>query len=93
MRVEVDTGGALLASAHLVTRGSLVRGQRAGCARLPAGLRDPSLRAGVADLADATVDVLELVARDLELLATRVRDAAVLYDRVEALVRDEMAGP
>lgn len=91
MRVEVDSGGVLLASTHLVTRGSLVEGQGAECAGIPDGLHDPSLVAGVATLADVAGDVLELVAMDLELLAARVRSGAVLYDRVEERVRDGMS--
>jgi hypothetical protein len=34
-------------------------------------------------LADVAADVLELVGRDLALLAGRVRAGALLYDRVE----------
>jgi hypothetical protein len=93
VRVEVDSGGVLLASAHLVTRGSLVEGQVATCTALSDGLRDPSLAAGVGDLAGVAADVLELVAMDLGLLAGRVRTGAVLYDRVEERVRDGMTVP
>jgi hypothetical protein len=93
MRVEVDSGGVLLASTHLVTRGSLVEGQVAACSALPDDLHDPSLAAGVGDLADVAADVLELVAMDLGLLAGKVRSGAVLYDRVEERVRDAMSAP
>ena len=90
MRVEVDDGGVLLASTHLLTRGSLVQGQVAACPAIADGLRDPSLAAGVGDLADVAADVLEMVALDLGLLAGKVRSGAVLYDRVEERVRDGM---
>ena len=73
MRVEVDSGGVLLASTHLESRGSLVAGQAAACPAIADGLRDPSLAAGVGDLADVAADVLELVAMDLGLLAGKVR--------------------
>jgi hypothetical protein len=90
VRVEVDSGGVLLASAHLRCRGALVAGQVAACAAIPDGLHDPSLAAGVGDLADVAADVLELVAVDLGLLADKARSGAVLYDRVEERVRDAM---
>ena len=90
MRVEVDSGGVLLASTHLVTRSSLVEGQVAACAAIPDRLHDLSLAAGVGDLADVAADVLELVAMDLGLLADRARSGAVLYDRLEERVRDGM---
>ncbi len=93
MRVEVDSGGVLLASTHLADRSSLVLGQVAHCGRLPAGLHDPSLVAAVGALADVAADVLDPVARDLELLATKVRSGAVLYDRVEQRLRDGMTWP
>jgi hypothetical protein len=93
VRVEVDSGGLLLASTHLVTRGTLVDGQVAGCTAIGRGLRDPSLAAGVADLADVAADVLALVAMDLGLLSGRVRSGAVLYHRVEERVRDGMTAP
>jgi hypothetical protein len=93
VRVAVDSGGVLLASAHLAARAALVEGQVAAGTAIPTGLRDPSLTAGVADLADVVVDVLELVATDLGLLADRVRSGAVLYDRVEERVRDGMSVP
>ncbi len=92
MRVEVDSGGVLLASTHLVTRGSLVEDQVAVCTAIADGLRDASLAAAVDSLADVAADVLELVAMDLGLLARRVRSGAVLYDRVEERVRDGMTG-
>lgn len=93
MRVEVDSGGVLLGSSHLVSRSSLVAGQVAACEAVPAGLRDPSLVTGVGDLADVAADVLQLVAMDLELLATKVRAGAVLYDRLEERLRDGLTTP
>ena len=93
MRVEVDSGGMLLASTRLVTRGSLVERQVPVCTAIADGLRDASLAAGVGDLADVASDVLRLVAMDLGLLAGRVRSGAVLYDRVEERVRDGMTAP
>jgi hypothetical protein len=93
VRVEVDSGGVLFASTHLVTRGSLVEGQVAVCAAIADGLRDPSLAAGAGDLTDVATDVLVLVAMDLGLLAGRVRSGAVLYERVEERVRDGMTAP
>jgi hypothetical protein len=50
---------------------------------VPAGLSDRALRDAVSMLADVAADVLELVGRDLALLAGRVRAGALLYDRVE----------
>jgi hypothetical protein len=93
VRVEVDSGGLLLASTHLESRGSLVAGQAAACPAIADGLHDQSLAAGVGDLADVAADVLELVAMDLGLLTGRVRSGAVLYDRVEERVRDGMTAP
>jgi hypothetical protein len=93
VRVEVDSAGVLLASTHLESRGSLVAGQAAACPAIADGLHDPSLAAGVGDLADVAADVLELVAMDLELLATRVRACAVLYDLVEERLGDGMTRP
>lgn len=93
VRVEVDSGGVLLGSTHLLIRSSLVGGQVAACEAVSSGLRDTSLVAGVNDLADVAADVLQLVAMDLELLSAKVRSGAVLYDRVEELVRDGMTVP
>jgi hypothetical protein len=93
VRVDVDSGGVLLASTHLVTRGSLVKGQVAACTAIADGLSDPSLAAAVADLADVAADVLALLAMDLELLGCKVRSGAVLYDRLEERVRDGMTVP
>ncbi len=93
MRIDVDSGAVLLAATHLRTRGSLVAGRVRDCDRIPDGLSDPALTSGVADLADVAADVLELVAADLALLATRTQTGAVLYDRVEERVRDGMRRP
>jgi hypothetical protein len=93
VRVEVDTGGVLLAGSHLHARGSLVAAAAHGCAELPAGLSDPVVRAAATELADVAADVLELVAQDLELLADRVRAGAVLYDDVERRAREAMDRP
>jgi hypothetical protein len=93
VRVEVDSGGVLLASTHLATRASLVEGQVTACPAIADGLHDPSLAAGVGDLADVVADVLELVAMDVGLLAGRVRSGAVLYERLEERLRDGMSAP
>lgn len=90
MHLEVDGLGIHTAAAHLVARSELTRGQLDSCARIPDGLRDPVLLDGVTTLADVAADVLELVAADLALLATKVRAGAMLYDQVEGSVRRGM---
>jgi hypothetical protein len=86
LRYGVDTEGIRPAATELVGRSELARSQLGACARLRDGLVDPRLTGGVAALADVAADVLELVAADLALLATKVRAGAMLYDRVEGAV-------
>jgi hypothetical protein len=83
VQVRVVGDGLVGAAAHLVVRSELVRDQASSCARVSDGLRDPVLRAAVTALSEVAGDVLELVARDLILLSTRVRAGAVAYGDTE----------
>ena len=83
MFTRVDGGGVATAASHLVVRSEQVRAQLTAASRLPAGLADPALSAGVTTLADVAADVLELVSADL---VTKVRAGVVLYDRTESSV-------
>jgi hypothetical protein len=81
--MRVDSGGLTPAASHLTHRAGEVTEQAQQCAGVPAGLSDRALRDAVSMLADVAADVLELVGRDLALLAGKVRAGALLYDRVE----------
>ena len=81
--MRVDSGGLTTAASHLTHRAREVTEQAQWCAHVPAGLSDRALRDAVSMLADVAADVLELVGRDLVLLAGTVRAGALLYDRVE----------
>jgi hypothetical protein len=82
LRVRGD--GLVSAAGHLEGRARLARSHLAGCARVTAGLRDPTLQEGVRVLADVVADALELVSQDLELLSSKVRAGAAVYERVES---------
>ena len=84
--VRVQGDGLLAAGSHLEELAWLARDRLVDCARVPAGLRDPALREGVRVLADLAGDLLEVLADDLDLLATKVRAGATVYDHVEASV-------
>ena len=84
--VRVQGAGLLAAGSHLEELAWLSRGRLGDCARVPAGLRDPALREGVRALADLAGDLLEVLADDLDLLASKVRAGATVYDHVEASV-------
>ena len=92
MHVEVDSAGISTAATHLAEQADRLRQHRTSADRLQDHLTDPQLRAGAATLADLVSDVLELVAQDLDLLSTKVRAGAKLYDITERAVRDAMAG-
>ena len=83
MEVRVDSGGLTTAASHLTRRAGEVSDQARRCAGVPAGLSDPALCDAVSLLTDVAADLLELVGRDLALLATRVRAGALLYERME----------
>ncbi len=82
-QVRVQGDELVSAAAHLEARARLAGSPRADCARMPAALHDPALQEAVRMLADVAADALELVAQDLELLSTKVRAGAAVYDRVE----------
>ena len=84
--VQVQGVALRAASAQLDDRARVARDLMADCARLPAGLHDPALQEAVRALSDLAGDVLEVLAADLDLLATKVRAGAVLYDHVESSV-------
>ena len=81
--MRVDSGGLTTAASHLTDRAGEVTEQAQRCAGVPTGMSDRALREAVSMLADVAADVLELVGRDLALLAGKVRAGALLYDRVE----------
>ena len=88
MHLQVEGDRLSSAAGHLEVRALLARSRLGDCAAVPSGLRDPALHEGVRLVADVLADVLELVAQDLELLSTKVRAGATVYDRVEgSLVR------
>ena len=84
--VRVQGDGLRAAGSLLEELAWLARDRLGDCARLPAGLRDPALREGVRVLADVAGDLLEVLADDLDLLATKVRAGATVYDHVEGSV-------
>jgi hypothetical protein len=88
VQVVVDGDGVLAASTYLRARSDEVRRLATRCDDVADGLRDHVLRAGAHALADVVADALDLVATDLGLLASKVREGALLYDRVERGLRD-----
>jgi hypothetical protein len=82
-QVRVQDDALVSAAGHLEARARLADSHLAGCARVPAGLSDPALQEAVRTLTDVAADAFELVAQDLELLSTKVRAGAAVYDRVE----------
>jgi hypothetical protein len=88
VQVVVDGDGMLAASTYLRARSDEVRLLATRCEDVTSRLCDRVLRAGAHALADVVADALELVASDLDLLASKVREGAVLYDRVERDLRD-----
>jgi hypothetical protein len=85
-QVRVQGPGLLRAGSRLEELAWLTRDRLGDCARVPAGLRDPALRAGVRVLADLASDLLEVLADDLDLLAGKIRAGAKVYDHVEGSV-------
>jgi len=84
--VRVQADGLFAAGSRLEELAWLARDRLGDCARVPAGLRDPALREAVRALADLAGDLLEVLADDLDLLATKVRSGATVYDHVEGSV-------
>jgi hypothetical protein len=80
-QLRVRSDGLVSAAGHLEARAQLARSHLAD--DVSGGLSDPALQEGVRVLADVAADALELVAQDLELLSTKVRSGAAVYDRVE----------
>lgn len=83
MRIRVEGREVLTAADHLVVRGVVARSGLELCGRAPEGLCEPALRDGANAVADVAADVLELLAQDLALLATKVVAGALRYDDVE----------
>ena len=82
-QVRVQGDALVSAAAHLGSRARIAGSHLADCARVPTGLCDPALQEAVRTLADVAADAFELVAQDLELLSTKVRAGAAVYQRVE----------
>ena len=78
MHLQVDPPTLLVSAADIRERAAELRGTAAATARI-GGLHDPSVGTGLTQLTDVCGDALELVACDLELVATRVGTAAVVY--------------
>ena len=83
MRVEVDTWGVVTAAGHLRARADDLRGLAPPARHWPGQVRDPCLRCGVAALASAVADLVEVLALDQDVLADRARAGARLYTDVE----------
>ena len=83
MRVEVDTWGVVTAAGHLHARADDLRGLAPPVRHWPEQVRDPALRNGVAALASAVADLVEVLALDQDLLADTARVGARLYAEVE----------
>jgi hypothetical protein len=83
VRVEVDTWGVVTAAGHLRARADGLRGLAPPVRHWPGQVRDPGLRSGVAALASALADLVEVLALDQAVLADRVRAGARLYAGVE----------
>jgi hypothetical protein len=83
VRVEVDTCGVSTAAGQLRARADDLRGLAPPVRRWPTEVRDPGLRGGVATLAAAVVDLLEVMALDQDVLADKARVGARLYAEVE----------
>jgi hypothetical protein len=83
VRVEVDTWGVVTAAGHLRARAGDLRGVAPPTRCWPAEVQDPGLRSGVAALASAVADLVEVLALDQELLADKARAGARLYADVE----------
>ena len=83
MRVEVDTWGVVTAAGHLRARADDLRGLAPPVRRWPGQVRDPGLRDGVAALASAVADLVEVLALDQDVLADKARAGARLYADVE----------
>ena len=83
MRVEVDTWGVTTAAGHLRARADDLRGLAPPVRRWPGQVQDPGLRNGVAALASAVADLVEVLALDQDVLADKARAGARLYADVE----------
>jgi hypothetical protein len=88
VRVEVDTWGVVTAAGHLHARADDLRGLAPPVRRWPEQVRDPGLRNGVAALASAVVDLVEVLALDQDVLADRARVGARMYAEVEQSLAD-----
>jgi hypothetical protein len=83
VRVEVDTWGVVTAAGHLRARADDLRGVAPPARRWPTEVQDPGLRSGVAALASAVADLVEVLALDQDVLADKARAGARLYADVE----------
>ena len=83
MRVEVDTWDVVTVAGHLRTRADDLRGLAPPVRRWPGQVRDPGLRSGVAALAAAVADLVEVLALDQDVLAEKARAGARMYAEVE----------
>jgi hypothetical protein len=83
VRVEVDTCGVVTAAGHLHARADDLRGLAPPVRRWPEQVRDPALRNGVAALASAVADLVEVLALDQDVLADKARAGARTYAEVE----------
>ena len=83
MRIRVDCGGTAAAGSGLRALADDARRLAGGAGRVATEVTEPSLAEGLRVLGDACSDVLEVVALDLDLLATCTTAGAVGYDAVE----------
>ena len=88
MRVEVDTWGVVTAAGHLHARADDLRGLAPPVRHWPEQVRDPALRNGVAALASAVADLVEVLALDQDVLADRARLGARMYAEIEQSLAD-----
>jgi len=83
VRVEVDTWDVVTVAGHLRARADDLRGLAPPVRRWPGQVRDPGLRSGVAALAAAVADLVEVLALDQDVLAEKARAGARMYAEVE----------
>ena len=91
--VRVQGDGLRAAGGAPGDRAWLARDQLGDCARVPGRAARPGAAGGVRVLADLAGDLLEMLADDLDLLATKVRAGAAVYDHVESSVVRRVGRP